>query len=133
LAIDLTNPWQSGSVTGHPDRTKLSGFAAYNQKRAHRRAEPQDELETYKNIAGPPEAQDLLNWWRLHQDQYPVRKHLAFTLLAVPASTGTDKRLFSTAGNVVVEQRPHTKQQLAESVQLRTLVERRRSILTTLP
>jgi hypothetical protein len=117
LAIDLTNPWQSGSVTGHPDRTKLSGFAAYNQKRAHRRAEPQDELETYKNIAGPPEAQDLLNWWRLHQDQYPVRKHLAFTLLAVPASTGTDERLFSTAGNVVVEQRPHTKQQLAESVQ----------------
>jgi hypothetical protein len=42
-------------------RTELSGFAAYNQKRAHRRAEPQDELEKYGNIADPPEAQDPLD------------------------------------------------------------------------
>ena len=71
----------------------------------------------YKSIADPPESQDPLDWWIQHQDQYPVLKHLAFTLLAAPASTAADERLFSIAGNVVNEQRPHTQQQLAESVQ----------------
>ncbi|KAF2716904.1 hypothetical protein K431DRAFT_234334, partial [Polychaeton citri CBS 116435] len=47
----------------------------------------------------------------------PVLRHLAFSLLAAPASTAADKRLFSTAGNVVNEQRPHTKADLAEAVQ----------------
>lgn len=98
-------------------RKELSGFAAWNQKRFRQPTQPQDELERYRNIADPPEAQDPLDWWVLHQDNYPVLKHLAFTLLAAPASTAADERLFSIAGNVVDEQRPHTKQQLAESVQ----------------
>ena len=76
-----------------------------------------DELERYRNIADPPEAQDPLDWWIANQENYPVLKHLAFTLLAAPASTAADERLFSIAGNVVDEERPHTKQPLAESTQ----------------
>jgi hypothetical protein len=38
-------------------------------------------------------------------------------LLAAPASTAADERIFSIAGNVVNEQRPHTKADLAEAVQ----------------
>ena len=71
----------------------------------------------YKSEPDPPEAQDPLDWWRLRQGDYPILKHLAFTLLAAPASTAADERLFSIAGNVVNEQRPHTQQQLAQAVQ----------------
>jgi hypothetical protein len=96
---------------------QLTGFAAYNQKRSRRPANPQDELAKYKGIADPPEAQDPLDWWILHEDQYPVLKHLAFTLFAALASTAADERLFSIAGNVVNQERPHTQQPLAQAVQ----------------
>ena len=76
-----------------------------------------DELERYRNIADLLEAQDPLDWWIANQENYPVLKHLAFTLLAAPASTAADERLFSIASNVVDEERPHTKQPLAESTQ----------------
>jgi hypothetical protein len=100
-------------------KKELKGYAAWNQKRSQKMTSTtsQDELAKYRNIADPPEGQDPLDWWRLHQNDYPVLKHLAFALLAAPASTSADERLFSRAGNVVNEQRPHTQQQLAEHVQ----------------
>ena len=71
----------------------------------------------YRNAVDPPAGQDALDWWRLHQDEYPVLKHLAFTHLAAPSSTATDERLFSFAGNVVNQERPHTQQPTAQAVQ----------------
>ena len=106
---------KSASPQAH--RKELTGFAAYNKKRSRKAADPQDELVKYKAIADPPEAQDPLDWWLLYQDDYPVLKHLAFTLLAALASTSADERLFSITGNVVNEERPHTQQELAERVQ----------------
>jgi hypothetical protein len=98
-----------------PPRKELTGFATYN-KLNFRNKQPEDELARYKTAAEPPDCQDPLQWWLLHQDQYPVLKHLAFTTLAAPASTAADERLFSMAGNVVNEQRPHTQQPLAQAV-----------------
>ncbi|KAM0706098.1 hypothetical protein Q7P35_006647 [Cladosporium inversicolor] len=66
------------------------------------------------NIDDPPEGQDPLDWWWLYQDDYPILKHLAFTLLAAPAATAAVERLFSIAGDLVNEERPLTKQDLAE-------------------
>jgi len=43
-------------------------------------------------------------------------KHLTFTYLAAPASTATNERLFSIAGNVVNEERPRTQAQLVQAV-----------------
>lgn len=43
-------------------------------------------------------------------------KHLAFDLLAAPASTAANERLFLMAGNVANEERPYTQADLAESV-----------------
>ncbi|KAM0706163.1 hypothetical protein Q7P35_006712 [Cladosporium inversicolor] len=106
---------KSASPQSH--RKELTGFAAYNKRRSRKAADSQDELVKYKAIVDPPEAQDPLDWWLLHQDDYPVLKHLAFTLLAALASTSADERLFSITGNVVNEERPHTQQELAERVQ----------------
>jgi hypothetical protein len=46
-----------------------------------------------------------------------VLKQLAFTYLAAPPSSSDDEGLFSIAGNVVNEERPHTPAELAEAVQ----------------
>jgi hypothetical protein len=97
-------------------RKELSGFATYNRSKSRQSQQIDDELEHYKRAPEPLEHQDPLEWWLLHQSQYPVLKHLALTLLAVPASTATDERLFSFAGNVVNEQRPHTQQEVAQAV-----------------
>jgi hypothetical protein len=48
---------------------------------------------------------------------YPILRHLAFAVLAAPASTAATERLFSMAGNVVNEERPHMQQELAQSMQ----------------
>jgi hypothetical protein len=69
------------------------------------------------NAPEPPEHQDPLDWWILHQSSYPVLKHLAFTLLAAPTSSASDERLFSIASNFVNEQRPLTQQELAQAEQ----------------
>jgi len=109
---------ERSSTSPQACRTKaVTGFAAYNKRRPRAPPLPQDELTKYRNVEDPPDAQDPLDWWRLHQDEYPVLKHLAFTLLAAPASTSADERLFSITGNVVNEERPHTKQELAEGAQ----------------
>ena len=44
-------------------------------------------------------------------------RHLAFDLLAAPASTAADERLFSQASRIVNEERPHMQQELAEALQ----------------
>jgi hypothetical protein len=85
-----------------PPRKELTGFATYN-KLSFRNKQPEDELARYKTTAEPPNSQDPLQWWLLHQDQYPVLKHLVFTTLAAPVSTAADERLFSIAGNMVNE------------------------------
>ncbi|KAI6788857.1 hypothetical protein KC343_g6741 [Hortaea werneckii] len=109
---------ERSSTSPQAQRAALTGFAAFSQKRSRKRSSrSSDELTKYMDIQDPPEHQDPLDWWILHQDSYPILRHLAFTLLAAPASTAADERLFSMAGNVVNEQRPHTQQQLAESVQ----------------
>jgi hypothetical protein len=105
------------SISPPTRRKELSGFAAYNRLKSRQPQQIDDELERYKRAPEPPEHQDPLEWWLLHQSQYPVLKHLALTLLAAPASTATDERLFSFAGNVVNEQRPHTQQEIAQAVQ----------------
>jgi hypothetical protein len=107
---------QSSSISPTQPRKELTGFAAYN-KRSSRKKQPSDELARYMAAAELPDDADPLQWWLLHQEHYPVLKHLAFTSLAAPASTAADERLFSMAGNVVNEQRPHTQQPLAQAVQ----------------
>lgn len=104
------------SISPPTRRKEPSSFAAFN-KLSSRQRQYEDELARYMHAPEPPEHQDPLDWWLLHQSEYPVLKHLALTLLAAPASTAVDERLFSTAGNVVNEQRPHTQQQLAQAVQ----------------
>lgn len=98
-------------------RKELSGLAAHNNVSKGRSAYTDDDLQRYRREQQAPHDVNPLTWWRDNQHNYPILKHLAFDVLAAPASTAADERLFSMAGNVVNEQRPHTQEELAQAVQ----------------
>ena len=76
-----------------------------------------DELERYLSEPRAPEGTNPITWWRLNQSRYPVLKHMAFDLLAAPASSAAAERQFSMAGHVLNEERFHTQEDLAEAFQ----------------
>jgi hypothetical protein len=98
------------------NRTELDDFDAYNRLSSPHEDED-DDLQRFMAEKPVQFGTDPLEWWVAHQQDYPVLKHLAFTYLAAPASTATNERLFSIAGNVVNEERPRTQAQLAQAVQ----------------
>lgn len=71
-----------------------------------------DELEVY--LAIKPE-RDLLNkglsngavidWWRVHAEQFPRLSRLAVDILSIPSSSAEIERIFSLAGLVITSQR----------------------------
>lgn len=95
---------------------ELSRFQAYNNLDKDDATEG-DDLQQYWHEKPVHYTVEPLQWWRDNHHRYPILRHLAFTLLAAPASTAASERLFSCAGNVVNEQRPHTQAELAQSIQ----------------
>jgi hypothetical protein len=94
---------------------KLSEFERYNILQ-----EDQfngNELERYFSEDRAPPTTNPLTWWRLNQERYPVLKHMAFDLLAAPASSSADERQFSMAGHVLDEEHFNTLDDLAEAYQ----------------
>jgi hypothetical protein len=94
----------------------LTAYEAYNRLSSPTEDED-DDLHRYKSARIEKFGTDPLQWWKDNGHLYPILKHLALTLLAAPASSAAVERLFSIAGNVVNEERPHTQARLAEAVQ----------------
>ena len=94
---------------------ELTEFERYNRLKAS--AFDGDELERYLRDERAPHGDNPLDWWRANQHRYPVLKHMAFDLLATPASSSADERIFSQAGHVLDEEHFNTKDDLAEAQQ----------------
>jgi hypothetical protein len=109
----------AGAVVRDPrprQPTELNAYDTYNRLSSPNEDEA-DDLYRYKSEKIVAFGIDPLQWWSANGDQYPVLKHLALTLLAAPPSSAACERLFSIAGNVVNEERPHTQARLAQAVQ----------------
>jgi hypothetical protein len=76
-----------------------------------------DELERYLREECTPEDTNPLTWWQLNQERYPVLRHMAFDLLAAPASSSDCERTFSKAGHVLDKEHYNTKDDLAQAQQ----------------
>jgi hypothetical protein len=100
--------------TRSPPR-ELSRFEAFTNLDSN--TDDDDDLQLYWHEKRAPHTVEQLQWWRDNHHRFPILRHLAFTLLAAPASTAATERLFSCAGNVVNKERPHTQQELAQSMQ----------------
>lgn len=92
---------------------ELSEFELYNTLADD---EVIDDLERYCDEPPTPKV-DPLQWWIANHSRFPVLRYMAFDLLAAPASSAIDERVFSMAGNVLTGQRFNTEDDLAESTQ----------------
>jgi hypothetical protein len=95
---------------------ELSPYEAFNRLSSPCE-DDDDDLQVYMSEKAVAFGTDALQWWANNEHRFPVLKHLAFTYLAAPLSSADNERLFSKAGNVVNEERPHTQAELAEAVQ----------------
>ncbi|XP_019179046.1 PREDICTED: zinc finger BED domain-containing protein RICESLEEPER 2-like [Ipomoea nil] len=61
------------------------------------------ELEVYLSevIVDDEDSFDLLRWWKLNSDRFPVLSKMAKDVLAVPISTVASESAFSTSGRVL--------------------------------
>lgn len=98
-----------------PISKELSEFERYNRLKAT--TSQGDELERYLRNERAADDTNPLDWWHLNQYRYPVLRHIAFDLLATPASSSADERIFSQAGHVLDEEHFNTKDDLAEAQQ----------------
>jgi hypothetical protein len=106
---------QMAATAARPSK-ELSEFEAYNALEDD--AFEGDDLQRYLSEAPAPKDTNPVTWWRLNQHRYPVLRHMAFDLLAAPASSSADERQFSKAGHVLDDEHFNTKDDLAESQQL---------------
>ena len=71
----------------------------------------------YADETRAPLKVDSLRWWAKNRHRYPALSRMAFDLLAAPASSAADDRLFDKAQHALNEDRPNTLDDLAESTQ----------------
>lgn len=108
--------WPNEVTASSPKQDEMSAFDAYNHALDDDEDE-NDELARYLREERAPKGTKPLIWWRENHHRYPVLRHLAFEVLAAPASSSADERIFSMAGDVVNEERPQTLEELAEAYQ----------------
>ena len=49
--------------------------------------------------------ENSLDWWKIHEKRFPDIAKIAKYFLAIPASSASSERVFSTAGNIVTNKR----------------------------
>jgi hypothetical protein len=102
-------------VTSEKPSKELSEFELYNMY--DNEDETGDELDRFFREERVPKDTSPLIWWQLNEGRYPVLSHMAYDLLAAPASTAADERQFSMAGHVLDKEHWHTSDELAEAQQ----------------
>ncbi|GBP82552.1 Zinc finger BED domain-containing protein RICESLEEPER 3 [Eumeta japonica] len=64
-----------------------------------------DELEEYLRKPRAASSEDILEWWRTHETEYPVLSQMARDFLSIPATSVPAARLFSKASLVIGKQK----------------------------
>ena len=85
----------------------MNAYDAYNRLLSPIEDED-DDLYRYKVERIVKYGTDALKWWYDNERVYPILHQLVMTYLAAPPSSAACERLFSIAGNVVNQERPHT-------------------------
>ncbi|CAK1595752.1 unnamed protein product [Parnassius mnemosyne] len=64
-----------------------------------------DELEEYLSKPRAASSEDILEWWRIHETEYPTLSKMARDFLSIPATSVPAERLFSKASLVIRKHR----------------------------
>jgi len=63
----------------------------------HSRSGVVKEFHEYLNLCHRPST-NVTQFWEEHKSRFPMLSQVAFSILAIPASSGASERMFSTAG-----------------------------------
>ena len=63
------------------------------------------ECKSYETLPYAPSSVDQLNWWKNHQEQFPVLSFMVRIVFAVPCASSKSERVFSVAGNTCTPKR----------------------------
>ncbi|KAL3972567.1 protein-disulfide reductase (glutathione) [Sarotherodon galilaeus] len=74
------------------------------------------ELKSYLQVLDVDGEADPLDWWRLHQANFPRVASLARKYLCIPATSAPSERAFSTSGNIVTCQRSALKPETVDKL-----------------
>lgn len=64
-----------------------------------------DEFEEYLSKPRAASSEDILEWWRTHETEYPTLSKMARDFLSIPATSVPAERLFSKASLVIRKHR----------------------------
>ena len=77
--------------------------------------ERETELERY--LAAPPikRTEDILGWWKHHQEEYPCLARIARDYLAIPATSVPAERVFSRGTDLITDKRGSLNEDIIEA------------------
>jgi hypothetical protein len=75
-----------------------------------------DEYESYIALI-PKRVDNILQWWRDHEAEYPHLARMAFDLLSIPAMAAECERTFSLAKLLITQQRNRMNEDTIEATQ----------------
>lgn len=94
---------------------KLNEFEQYNKLSKTIANIP--ELDRYRKEPLLEGDSDIIYQWRDNRKRYPILAWIALDLLAVPATTAVDERVFSQADDVINDERGQLSEDTAEAMQ----------------
>ena len=59
---------------------------------------------------------DLLQWWKLHSQEFPLLSFLVRVVFSIPAASSKSERVFSVAGRIVTPDRNRMAPEMVESL-----------------
>ena len=59
-----------------------------------------DEVQRFLDLAPVGRDIEALDWWKMHEKEFPVCAKMARDILAIPASSAECERIFSAARNI---------------------------------
>ena len=81
--------------------------------------EPRDELQAYLDLTPVEgfESKNLFSWWQLRKGQFPRLFNMAMTILAIPAMSSENERVFSAAKLILSSQRHSLRFETVQALQ----------------
>ena len=99
-------------------RSDMGGSAVFSNSSASTATVSSFRKECQSYEALPDTASDIdqLDWWRNHQEQFPLLSYCVRVVFAVPVASSKSERVFSVAGRTVTAQRANLSPEKVEDV-----------------
>lgn len=113
-SLAVVHSHKSQSQIGFSDWAAFESFASQNTKFT----KSQSELERYleEPLVERTADFDVLTWWKMNKDRYPILAEIAKDILAIPVATVASKSTFSVGGRCLSPHRSRLHPDILEAI-----------------